>query len=167
MSFQWQSFMEGRTQDREIRKFLDSVAPQIGAFRGAPADVVFDTTRSIITTWPTTLEAGVFDGKTDASLGEITIPADGAYAVSATLTGVLTGGAASGEGIAYIRSSLTGDLPVQAGPVILGTLRAGFSFATWGQFTENEVLSLALDATANLGTLTFASGSFEVIARDV
>ena len=167
MSFPWTVYMNGRQQDRQIRKFLDSVAPQIGAFRGAPASVAFDTTRSIITTWPTILESGAFDGRADASLGEITIPADGTYAVSATLTGVLSGGAASGEGIAYIRSSLTGDLPVQAGPVTLGTLRAGFSFATWGQFSENEVLSLALDATANLGTLTFASGSFEVIARDV
>lgn len=167
MGFPWKSYMGSRTQDLEIRQFLDQVAPQIGAFRGAPAALAFDTTRSIITTWPTTLEVGAFQGNTNAALGEITIPADGVYAISADFTGVLSGAAASGEGVAYLRSSLTGDLPVQAGPVTLGTLRAGFNFSTWSQFTAGEVLSIALDATANLGTLTFTSASFEVIGRGV
>lgn len=166
MPFPWKSYMAGREQDREIRKFMDSLAPQIGAFRGAPANFALDTTREIIKAWPTTLEVGAFDGNTNASLGEITIPSDGVYAVTATFTGVLSGGAASGEAVAYLRSSTAGDLPVQAGPVTLGTLRAGFTFAIWGQYNTGEVLSIALDATANLGTLTFVGASFEIIRRN-
>lgn len=141
----------------------------IGAMRGAPAALAFDTTRSVVETWPEVYETQDFVGKTDGAEGEITIPETGSYLVGFNLTGVLTGGVADGEGIAYLRSSTAGDLPLQAGPVVLGTLRAGFSFTTWGQFSADEVLSVALDATADLGTVTFTSGSFMValLAKDL
>ena len=166
MSLSWRNFMSGRLQDREIQQFMDQISPQIGALRGLPANIALDTTRAVIITWPTGLEIGGFSGNVDGVAGEITIPSDGIYAVTADFNGILSGGAASGEAIIFVRSSLTGDAPVDVDAIVLGTLRVGFSFSIWNQFSEGETLSIAVDATANLGTLTFAGAYFEVIRRD-
>ena len=163
VNFPWQAYMSGRQQDREIRQFVDRLTPiTFGGLRGLPDSVSLDTTRSVITNWPTVYETPDFTGFIDPSQGEITAPEAGTYRIAATLTGVLSGGAVSGEVILFLRSDTRGDAWITADSIVLGTQRIGLSFDTWAEFNEGEVLSLALDATGNLGTLTFANASFEV-----
>ena len=139
--------------------------PAFAGLRGSPAALAITTTRVVITNWPTKRENGLFQGQVNEAAGQITIPETGAYTARCSFTGVLSGSVASSEVIVYLRSSLTGDLPADAEAIVLGTIRVGFNFAVWGDYTENEILSVAIDSTGNLGTLTFAGASFDVRAE--
>lgn len=131
--------------------------------RGTPPAVTVSTTRVVITGWPTVEEGPNFQDKANGTTGQITIPRGGIYNVIGTIVGLLNGGTQNEDVLLFLRSSIQGDRPISSYllvPTRTSWLSWGWAFAT--AFTENEVLSLAVDATANLGNLTFWPTNFTV-----
>ena len=165
MAFPWKSFMGGREQDKETRKFLDSLSTvSTGALAGVPDAITIDTTRKILTNWTDSKESGTFSGKVDRANGEITIPRDGIYIVEGNIPGLVNSTAGQlQDALVFIRSSTRGDRTV-SGLQIPATRpsRIVSNFNILDSYSEDEVLSVAFDATAAIGDFTPFDASFSV-----
>lgn len=132
--------------------------------RGTPPAITVGTTRVVITGWPTVEESINFAGKANGTTGQITIPRNGIYNVIGTIVGLLPGGTQNEDVLLFLRSSTLGDRPISS--YLLAPTRTSWLSWSWAfasAFSENEILSLAVDATANLGnTLTFWPTNFTV-----
>ena len=174
-NIEWKTFQGGRAQTREICQNVDLVnaaieaPPPIGAMEGIPTTITLGTTRTGIIGFPNKIEGAGFDNLVDPAAGTVTLPEDGVYEAQASIMGIINGAAQTQDGLLFLRSSIQGDTMV-AGQAILPS-RTDYVGLTFNMmragYSAGEVLSLWLDATANIGDLMFWYATFQVERRNL
>lgn len=162
MPFPWKSYMSGRAQDREIRKFLDQVAPSSAALRGA-VGFSADVTRQAVVSWPVGDQWPDASDLVDLDNGSITVPGPGIYRIAGVLAGTLFPGSTGVERtLLYLRSTVYGDRAISESVSLAASDDIALPFSFVDALEDGEILSLATEATADLGFVLGQACAFGV-----
>lgn len=172
MSFPWQSYMSGRSQDREIRKFLDTLsttAVSFASMSGTPSPPLISKARVPVGGFTRSFEGVGFEGRVDRAGGKVDIPVNGLYQVSGTIAGTVKGFTAPSEILLYVRIADQTDYgPIAAYPLTPNRASnpIALPFSLLDDLIGGESISLQIEASEDINEiLTPIYASFQVSKR--
>ncbi len=145
--------------------FPDAVG-DIGILTEAPDALTLDA-KAVLVNYGSKIEEGLFSSNVDQVTGEMTVPTEGLYTIHALAIGTMAAPGINEVTSMYLRISNAG---AQDGDHLIGITSVASNMVdkiSWAAtFTRTypigAVLSIVLEASANLGLLTFDDSTFEV-----
>ena len=138
----------------------------IARLGGTPDNFTLNTTAKKLENWSGSADSGVMSGSTDAIDGEITIPSTGVYRINHLVVGTQGNDTKEESMWSFLRITggpNAGDYPLSVFDVATDkTDSRSLSGSFVRSLSSGEVLSLYMEASAGLGTFTFATTTFEV-----